>query len=84
MYRKEKLKDEEKILLSRVYKLDRQIQVYIKHHKNESMNKLLPQTDFIKKANLLYDEMSDKLIKVSVKNAKYFYNLVNMNKNSFN
>ena len=51
---KYKLNDQEKILLSRIYKLDKQIETYIKNHKNEDMNKLIPKTDFIKKSNELY------------------------------
>ena len=81
MYRKrEILSDQEKILLSRIYKLDRQIGSFIIHHKNMSMNKLLPQTDFIKKANNLYNEMSIKLINISLKETKYTHNLVDLKK----
>ena len=78
-HRKEILNDEEKKLLSRIYKLDRQIGSFIIHHKNMSMNKLLPQTDFIKKLNLLYNEMSKKLINISLKETKYTHNLVDLN-----
>ncbi len=81
MYRKrEILSDQEKILLSRIYKLDRQIGAFVIHHKNMSMNKLLPQTDFIKKANILYNEMNLKLINISLKETKYTHNLVDMQK----
>lgn len=81
MYRKrEILSDQEKILLSRIYKLDRQIGAFVIHHKNMSMNKLLPQTDFIKKANILYNEMSLKLINISLKETKYTHNLVDIKK----
>lgn len=79
MYRRrEILDDQEKIMLSRIYKLDRQIGAYIIHHKDMSMNKLLPKTDFIKKANMLYNEMSKKLIDISLKETKYTHNLVDM------
>ncbi len=80
MYKKEILTDNEKILLSRIYKLDRQINAFIIHHKDMSMNKLLPQTDFIKKAKSLYNEMDKKLINISLKQTKYTHNLVDMKK----
>ena len=81
MYKKrEILSDKERILLSRIYKLDRQINAFMMHHKGISMNKLLPQTDFIKKANLLYEEMSNKLIEISLKQTKYTQNLVYIDK----
>ena len=76
---KQDLSDKEKILLSRVYKLDRQIDTFMKNHQNMSMNKLLPQTDFIKKAHLLYQEMDNKLIKISLNKTKHLQNLVNIN-----
>ena len=80
MYRKKEiLNDNEKILLSRIYKLDKQIKAFMIHHKDESMNKLLPKTDFIKKANDLYNKMSKKLIEISLKQTKYTHNLVNIN-----
>ena len=79
-YKKNILNDQEKILLSRIYKLDRQIEAFYQHHNKESMNYLLPKTDFIKKANLLYQEMSKKLIDISLKETKYTHNLVNMKK----
>ena len=78
--RKEILNDQERILLSRLYKLDRQINAFILHHKNMSMNKLLPKTDFIKKANMLYNEMSYKLINISLRETKYTHNLVDLKK----
>lgn len=78
MYKKEVLTDNEKILLSRLYKLDRQIKAFMLHHKSMSMNKLLPSTDFIKKANLLYSEMSKKLINISLHETKYTHNLVDI------
>ena len=43
------LTDEEKILLSRIYKLDKKIATFMRNHANESMNKLIFQTDFVKK-----------------------------------
>lgn len=79
-WKKEILNDNEKIMLSRIYKLDRQIGAYMMHHKKMSMNKLLPTTDFIKKANLLYNEMDKKLIEISLKQTKYTQNLVDMEK----
>jgi hypothetical protein len=79
-FKRESLCDSEKIMLSRIYKLDRQIGAYMLHHKNMSMNKLLPTTDFIKKANLLYRQMSKKLIEISLKQTKYTHNLVDMKK----
>ena len=79
-FKREILGDSEKIMLSRIYKLDRQIEAYMLHHKNMSMNKLLPTTDFIKKANLLYGQMSKKLIEISLKQTKYTHNLVDMKK----
>ena len=79
MYRKKEiLSDNEKILLSRIYKLDRQIKAFVIHHKDESMNKLLPQTDFIKKASELYNQMSKKLIDISLRETKYTHNIVNL------
>ena len=81
MYRKkEVLNDQEKILLSRIYKLDRRIGAFMMHHKNASMNKLLPQTDFIKKANDLYSIMSKKLINISLLETKYTHNIVNLDR----
>ena len=75
MYKIE-LSDKEKILLSRIYKLDRQIETYMNNHKDISMNKLLPKTDFIKRSNELYKEMDAKLIKISLKKTKYTQNFV--------
>ena len=80
MYRRQILNDNEKILLSRIYKLDRQKGAFVIHHKDMSMNKMLPKTDFIKKANLLYNEMSKKLIDISLKQTKYTHNLVDIKK----
>ena len=74
------LSDEERILLSRLYKLDRQIETYQNNHKNESMNKLLPKTDFILKVNTLYQMMSFSLIEISMKRTKYTNNLVDIKK----
>lgn len=74
------LPDKDRILLSRIYKLDRQIETYMKNHENMSMNKLLPKTDFIKKANNLYQEMNEDIIKISLKKTKYAQNLVDINK----
>ena len=74
------LTDGERILLSRIYKLDRQIEAFYTHHKGESMNKLLPKTDFIKKANELYQLMNDNLIEISLKRTKYTQKLVNLEK----
>ena len=79
-HKKEILTDQEKILLSRLYKLDRQLEAFIIHHKDMSMNKMLPKTDFIKKANLLYNEMNKKLIDISLKQTKYTHNLVDIKK----
>ena len=76
MYKK--LPDKDRILLSRIYKIDRQIETYMNNHQNISMNKLLPKTDFIKKINNLYSEMSSDLIKISLKKTKYTQNLVNI------
>lgn len=78
------LTDEEKILLSRLYKLDRKISAYMMHHKNESMNYLLPKTDFIKKANDLYSEMDNKLIMISLERTKFTQNLVDLKKYKIN
>ncbi len=80
MYKKDRviLNDQEKILLSRLYKLDRQIGAYMMHHKNISMNKLIPQTDFIKKANDLYRMMDKKLIDISLERTRYTQNLVDL------
>lgn len=78
-WKKGLLGDSEKIMLSRIYKLDRQIGAYMMHHKNISMNKLLPTTDFIKKAYLLYNEMEKKLIEISLKQTKYTQKIVDMN-----
>lgn len=80
MYKKDRviLNDQEKILLSRLYKLDRQIGAYMMHHKNISMNKLIPQTDFIKKANDLYKMMDKKLIDISLERTRYTQNLVDL------
>ncbi len=80
MYKKNRviLNDQEKILLSRLYKLDRQIGAYMMHHKNISMNKLIPQTDFIKKANDLYRMMDKKLIDISLERTRYTHNLVDL------
>ena len=72
------LTDKEKIILSRIYKLDRQICVYVKNRPNESTNNLLAKTDFIKKANLLYKEASERVIEISKKNTKYTHNLVKL------
>ena len=72
------LSDQERILLSRLYKLDRQIESFMMHHKGVSMNKLLPQTDFIKKANDLYSIMDKKLINISLERTKYTHNLVDI------
>ena len=74
------LPDKDRILLSRIYKLDRQIETYMKNHEDMSMNKLLPKTDFIKKANNLYKEMNENIIKISLKKTKYTQNLVDINK----
>ena len=74
------LPDKDRILLSRIYKLDRQIETYMKNHEDMSMNKLLPKTDFIKKANNLYQEMNENIIKISLKKTKYTQNLVDINK----
>ena len=80
MYKKDRviLKKQKKILLSRLYKLDRQIGAYMMHHKNISMNKLIPQTDFIKKANDLYRMMDKKLIDISLERTRYTQNLVDL------
>lgn len=80
MYKKyhQELNDEEKILLSRLYKLDRKINAFMIHHKNESMNKIIPQTDFIKKTHELYSMMSYKLIKISLERTKFTQNLVDI------
>ncbi len=81
MKREEKkiiLTDKEKIILSRIYKLDRQIDTYIKNRPMESTNKLLEKTDFIKKANELYKEASKRIVEISKKNTKYTHNLVNI------
>lgn len=81
MYRKRKiLSDKERILLSRIYKLDRQIDTYIKNHPKMKTVEILSKTDFIKRANLLYEEMDQKLIEISLKQTKYTNNLVDMNK----
>ena len=45
------LPDKDRILLSRIYKLDRQIETYMKNHEDMSMNKLLPKTDWDKNGN---------------------------------
>ena len=74
------LPDKDRILLSRIYKLDRQIETYMKNHEDMSMNKLLPKTDFIKKANNFYQEMNENIIKISLKKTKYTQNLVDINK----
>ena len=74
------LPDKDRILLSRIYKLDRQIETYMKNHEDMSMNKLLPKTDFIKKANNLYQKMNENIIKISLKKTKYTQNLVDINK----
>lgn len=74
------LPDKDRILLSRIYKLDRQIETYMKNHEDMSMNKLLPKTDFIKKANNLYQEMNENIIKISLKKTKYTQNLVDINR----
>ena len=74
------LPDKDRILLSRIYKLDRQIETYMKNHEDMSMNKLLPKTEFIKKANNLYQEMNENIIKISLKKTKYTQNLVDINK----
>ena len=74
------LPDKDRILLSRIYKLDRQIETYMKNHEDMSMNKLLPKTYFIKKANNLYQEMNENIIKISLKKTKYTQNLVDINK----
>ena len=74
------LPDKDRILLSRIYKLDRQIETYMKTHEDMSMNKLLAKTDFIKKANNLYQEMNENIIKISLKKTKYTQNLVDINK----
>ena len=74
------LNDQEKILLSRIYKLDRQISAFMMHHKEMSMNKLLPKTDFIKKANELYSLMDRKLIEISLKETKHTQNLASLDK----
>ena len=79
VYKKE-LPDNDKILLSRIYKLDRQIETYMNNHQNMSMNHLLPKTNFIKKANIIYQEMNEPLIKISLKKTKYTQNLVDINK----
>ena len=81
--RKEKritLTDQEKILLSRIYKLDRQIMVYLKNRPNESTNELLAKTDFIKKANELYKGASLKVKEISSENTRYVYRLINIDK----
>ena len=72
------LTDQEKIILSRIYKLDRQIAIYIKNRPNESTNKLLAKTDFIKKANALYKEASKQVITISIKNTRHTHNLVDL------
>ena len=74
------LPDKDRILLSRIYKLDRQIETYMKNHEDMSMNKLLPKTDFIKKANNLYQEMNENIIKISLNKTKYTQNLVDINR----
>ena len=74
------LADKEKILLSRIYKLDRQITVYLKNRPNESTNKLLEKTDFIKKANELYKEATPRVRDISSENTKYVYHLANIDK----
>lgn len=78
-HKKEILTDQEKILLSRLYKLDRQLEAFIIHHKDMSMNKLIPKTDFIKKAYALYQEMNSKLIMISQKQTKHIHRLVDLN-----
>lgn len=79
MYRKKEfLSDRERILLSRIYKLDRQIDTYIKNHPNMKTIEIMSKTDFIKRANLLYEEMDQKLIEISLKQTKYTNNLVDM------
>ena len=72
------LTDQEKIILKRIYKLDHQIEVYIQNRSNESTNKLLAKTDFIKRANDLYKEASKRVIDISIKRTKYTHNLVNL------
>ena len=74
------LTDKEKILLSRIYKLDRQIMVYLRNRPNESTNKLLEKTDFIKKANELYKEATTNVKEISNENTKYVYHLANIDK----
>lgn len=74
------LSDKERILLSRIYKLDFQIGKYMKSHKDKSMNELLPKTDFIKKANELYNEASLEVINISLERTRFTQNLVNINK----
>lgn len=72
------LSSNEKILLSRLYKLDYQIGKYMLHNKDKSMNEMIPKTDFIKKAQLIYKEMNTNLIDISLKRTKYVQNLVNI------
>ena len=74
------LNDQEKIMLSRLYKLDRKIDTFMQNHSKMSMNELLPKTDFIKKANELYQIMSPKLIKISLERTKHTQNLVDIAK----
>ena len=70
------LSSKERILLSRIYKLDRQINTFMMNHHDKSMNELIPQTDFIKKAYDLYGQMNRELIDISLKKTKYTQNLV--------
>ena len=80
MYRKKEiLSDKERLLLSRIYKLDRQIDTYMKNHPKMKTLEIMAKTDFIRRANLLYDEMDKKLIEISLKETKYTNNLVDMN-----
>ena len=74
------LTDQEKIILSRIYKLDKKMGTFIKNHSNESMNKLIPKTDFIKNTNELYLQATKRVIEISLKNTKYIQNLCDVNK----
>ncbi len=74
------LSSKERILLSRIYKLDRQINTFMMNHRDKSMNELIPQTDFIKKAYDLYSQMNQELIDISLKKTKYTQNLVDLRK----
>lgn len=74
------LSDNERILLSRLYKLDKKIGNFMEHHPNESMNKLIPKTDFIVKCNQIYNLMSKDLIKISLQRTKYTDKLVDIKK----